>query len=95
MIRMLFLLALAGCSTSSSLREHDMEANLPRALGLGAFAPSCFMFCFPTVTFSHGDDSIDPNATAALMRSKSLAESATKPPSITKKPKDSPKEPKP
>lgn len=94
MIRLLLLLALAGCGTTSSLRNVEMEASLPRALGMGAFTPSCIMFCFPTVSFAHGDDSIDPNATAALMRSKSLAETAVKPPSISRKPKDPSKEPK-
>jgi len=65
------LVMIAGCGTTSSYqREHDVEANLPRAQGLGAFTPACLFLCFPTVTFSHGDDTIDPNATEALMHSK-------------------------
>jgi len=58
---------VTGCGTTSSYRrDEDIQANLPRAQGLGAFAPSCVFLCFPTVTFSHGDDNIDPNTTAAL-----------------------------
>jgi hypothetical protein len=62
---------LAGCgATSSYQRAHEIEANLPRAQGLGAFTPACFIFCFATAHFTHGDDTIDPNATEALMHSK-------------------------
>lgn len=65
------IVTVAGCGTTSSYqRQHDVEANLPRAQGLGAFTPACIFFCFPTVTFTHGDDTIDPNATEALMHSK-------------------------
>ena len=93
------LFMLTGCQTSSVLREHEVEASLPRAQGLGAFATNCIFLCFPTATFSHGDDTIDPNATQALMRSKLVFEqekgSNTKapptimkpPPSIIKRPK--------
>jgi hypothetical protein len=60
-----------GCgATSSYMREHDVSANLPRAQGLGAFTPACIFLCFATTHFTHGDDTIDPNATEALMHSK-------------------------
>lgn len=66
------LVMIAGCgATSSYQREHDIQANLPRAMGLGAFTPACIFLCFPTTTYTHGDDTIDPNATEALMHSKS------------------------
>ena len=96
------LMGLAGCQTSSVLREHEVEASLPRALGLGAFATNCVFLCFPTTTFTHGDDTIDPNATQALMRSKLVYEQEkgsnsnappvmAKPlPSIIKRPKHHP-----
>lgn len=78
---------LTGCGTTSSYqREHDVEANLPRAQGLGAFAPACLFFCFPTVTFSHGDDTIDPNATEALMHSKLNIEASKQGNAIIKAP---------
>ena len=97
----MLLLMLAGCSTSSVLREHEVQANLPRAQGLGAFSPACLFFCFTEAHFQHGDDTIDPSATAALMRSKLVIEqekaSGSRPsPSIIRRPKPTPpKEPKP
>lgn len=62
---------LAGCGTNSSyMREHELTANLPRAQGIGAFSPQCIFICITEAHFTHGDDTIDPNATEALMHSK-------------------------
>lgn len=67
----IFVIALVGCGTTSSYqREHEVSANLPRAQGLGAFVPSCIFFCFATANYTHGDDTIDANATEALMHSR-------------------------
>lgn len=65
----IFAVLLAGCSTASSLREHEVSANLPRAQGLGAWTPACIFFCFAESHYVHGDDTIDPSATEALMHS--------------------------
>ena len=71
------IVTVAGCGTTSSYqREHDVEANLPRAMGLGAFTPACLFLCFPSTTFTHGDDTIDPSATEALMHSKESVQAA-------------------
>ena len=51
-------LVLAGCgATSDYKRATEIEAQIPRALGLGAFAPSCVFLCFTTAKFTHGDES--------------------------------------
>jgi len=42
-----------GCGTTSSYRrDEDIQANLPRAQGLGAFAPSC-VFLVSRPSLSH------------------------------------------
>lgn len=51
----LALLVLAGCTTSSMRREMDVSGTLPKLIGLGGFAPSCFMFCFVENKTSQGD----------------------------------------
>ncbi len=49
------LLALGGCASGSMRRDLDVSGELPRALGLGAFAPNCVFLCFPTNTITQGD----------------------------------------
>ena len=49
------LLMLAGCASGSMRRDLDVSGELPRALGLGAFAPNCVFLCFPTATVTQGD----------------------------------------
>ena len=46
---------LSGCGTTSMRRDLDVSGELPRALGLGAFAPNCVFLCFPTNTITQGD----------------------------------------
>jgi hypothetical protein len=46
---------LAGCSTSNLRRDLDVSGSLPRAIGLGAFTPSCIFLCFPSTTITQGD----------------------------------------
>lgn len=46
---------VAGCSTSNSRRDLDVTGSLPQAIGLGAFAPTCFAFCFVSADFTQGD----------------------------------------
>lgn len=74
----IFVLVLAGCGTASSLREHEVSANLPRAQGIGAWTPSCIFFCFAEAHYAHGDDTIDPSATEALMKSRLYVEQSAK-----------------
>lgn len=51
----LALLLLAGCATGSMRRDLDVSGELPRAIGLGAFAPNCLLFCFVENRTSQGD----------------------------------------
>lgn len=53
-------LVLMGCATTTYDRAQDLSANLPRALGMGAFAPSCFLFCFVNARFERGGDETLP-----------------------------------
>ena len=48
-------LLLTACSTSSMRREMDVSGTLPKLIGLGGFAPSCFMFCFVENKTTQGD----------------------------------------
>lgn len=50
-------IALAGCNTIEHgyAKNSDIEAQLPRAQGLGAFAGSCWFLCFVHAQFSQGD----------------------------------------
>lgn len=48
--------ALSGCATPSYERSHELDANLPRALGMGAFAPTCFFLCLVHAAFTRGGD---------------------------------------
>jgi hypothetical protein len=58
---------LAGCgATSDYKRATDIEADMPRAMGLGAFAPSCIFFCFTETHFTHGDDTVLPHESAIV-----------------------------
>ena len=55
-------LMLTGCgATSDYKRASEVEADMPRAMGLGTFAPSCIMFCTVTTDFTHGDDTLIPD----------------------------------
>ena len=61
----LLALLLAGCTQASLRRDMEVEGNLPRMLGFGASAPSCFLFCFVRSSIEQGDsthegDSKDP-----------------------------------
>jgi hypothetical protein len=49
--------ALYGCHTMNSdyARNSDLEASLPRAQGLGAFAHGCLFFCSVHATFTQGN----------------------------------------
>lgn len=49
-------LIVAGCAAPSYQRSHDMEATLPRAIGLGAFASNCLFFCYVEARFMRGGD---------------------------------------
>lgn len=49
-------LALSGCATNRYERSHELDANLPRALGMGAFAPTCLFFCLVNAEFTRGGD---------------------------------------
>lgn len=46
------LLILAGCSSTRWNRDVEMQADQPRALGLGAFAPSCLFICIVEAQFT-------------------------------------------
>ena len=48
-------IALAGCGSSSLRRDNEVQATLPRAIGLGSFAPACIFFCVVHVSFEQGD----------------------------------------
>ncbi len=52
---LVLLMLIASCTTTSTRREVDMEGQLPRAITLGAFAPSCFMFCSVQNNTTQGD----------------------------------------
>lgn len=63
----LLSLALAACSSGPSIqRSQDVDANLPRAIGLGAFAPTCLFLCYIRAQFERKGDEppVDPNADA-------------------------------
>lgn len=48
---------MAGCHTlrSDYDRATDLQAELPRAQGLGAFSGSCIFFCFVHAEFTQGN----------------------------------------
>lgn len=57
-------LVLAGCTTANTRRDLDVTGSLPRAIGLGAFAPTCFFLCFVSAETAQGDtvrEKIDTN----------------------------------
>ncbi len=49
------VLALPACTTASMRREMDVSGTLPKLIGLGGFAPSCFLFCFIENNTTQGD----------------------------------------
>ena len=51
---MAIVLMVTACGTQSYARGEDLRANLPRGIGLGAFAPGCIFICVVTANFSHG-----------------------------------------
>lgn len=56
---------LAGCSGCASgilRRDTDVSGQLPRAIGLGAFAPACLLFCFVENRTAQGDVQDDASA---------------------------------
>jgi hypothetical protein len=52
---LLALLLLAGCAGAGYQQDKEQSAVLPRALGVGATAQSCFLFCIVIATFSQGN----------------------------------------
>ena len=52
---LLLIVALAGCTTASMRRDLDVTGSLPRAIGLGAFAPTCFLLCFTSNEIHQGN----------------------------------------
>lgn len=48
------LVLLTGCTSANMRRDLDVTGEIPRALTLGAFAPTCFFLCFPTTTATQG-----------------------------------------
>lgn len=49
------VIVLMGCTSANMRRDLDVSGELPRALGLGAFAPNCLFLCFPANTITQGD----------------------------------------
>ncbi len=73
------VLAASGCTTSRYERAAEVQADLPSAIGLGAFASSCIFFCFITATFS-ALPTLDPqDATLRYETHRSLSVGPTKP----------------
>lgn len=69
----------AGCTTSRYDHAAEVQAELPSAIGLGAFASSCFIFCFVTATFS-ALPALDPqDASLHYQTHRSLSVGPTKP----------------
>ena len=52
-------LLLAGCATPTYSQHHEVEASLPRAIGMGAFAPNCLLFCLVHARFTRGDELLE------------------------------------
>ena len=50
---------LMGCAgpSSNTRRDLDVTGQLPDAISLGAFAPTCLFFCFITNHATQGDNS--------------------------------------
>jgi len=46
---------LYGCASGAMRRDMDVSGELPRAIGLGAFAPACVLFCFVDNRTSQGN----------------------------------------
>jgi hypothetical protein len=49
------VLILAGCAGPAYEQARETNAVLPRALGIGATATSCFFLCFVSTSFEQGD----------------------------------------
>lgn len=46
---------IAGCAGPALEQAKIQSATLPRALGIGATASSCFFICIVIATFTQGD----------------------------------------
>lgn len=46
------LAVMSGCTTTRLTRDMEMQADQPRALGLGAFAGNCIFMCFISAEFT-------------------------------------------
>ena len=66
-------LILSGCA---AVLPQPSAGSQPRALGLGALQPSCFIFCFATATFNEsegGKGSFAPSTNSVNTVSPSLS----------------------
>lgn len=63
------VLSLAGCSAPSYQRSHDVDASLPRAIGLGSFASTCLFLCYVRSQFTRGGDESNVDDSDAHFRS--------------------------
>lgn len=55
MLSLGLLIVISGCASGSMRRDLDVSGEVPRAITLGAFSPSCLFFCFVTNTTTQGD----------------------------------------
>lgn len=62
-------LIVSGCAQPLYYQERESSAVMPRALGIGASASSCLMFCAVSATFEQGSV-IEKQAEESEVRSK-------------------------
>lgn len=55
LIVVLACLMTAACTTLNRSMTDELQADLPRAQGLGSFVPSCLFLCFARAEFVQGD----------------------------------------
>jgi hypothetical protein len=76
---------LGACTTTNRRMTDELNADLPQAIGLGAFAPSCVFFCSVTATFTQGDQNAPELLTIdGKVRRKRSLEYTKKPYPVTK-----------
>jgi hypothetical protein len=77
---------LGACHTGSIRRDLDVSGELPRVIGLGAFAPSCVLFCFVDNHTTQGDVQREEIVTGQpfIVHDKSSAAIKLQPPQLKK-----------